>query len=163
MTEKMAVHFSSDQTEWETPPELFKLLDTEFHFTLDAAARIENRKCKFFIDPEQNAFHTRWSKLSEGMPVWLNPPYGREVGRWVKRAWEQSTEGEGCTVVLLLPARTDTRWFHDFCVRGEVRFLRGRLKFLERGERRDAAPFPNMVVVFGYSPGFRTFCLDTPR
>ena len=80
-----------------------------------------------------------------GETVWLNPPYGREIGRWVKKAWEESQK-PGTVVVLLLPARTDTAWFHEYCRHGDVVFVRGRLKF---GGSRNSAPFPSMVVKFG--------------
>ena len=85
---------------------------------------------------------TEFPKIGGGEIVWCNPPYGREIGRWVQKGYE---EAENAVVVMLLPARTDTRWFHDYCMKGKITFLRGRLKF---GGSKNAAPFPSMVVEF---------------
>ncbi len=130
------VMFSSATDMWETPTAFFRALDAEFHFTIDVCAVPENAKCKEFYTPEQDGLAQNW----EGV-CWCNPPYGREIGKWVEKA-----AGAGCTVVMLLPARTDTAWFHDYIYgRAEVRFIRGRLKF---GDSRNSAPFPSMVAVF---------------
>lgn len=135
-----AVMFSSDKSDWETPKELFDELNKEFHFTLDACAIKGNAKCERFYSPEQNGLLQKW----EGR-VWCNPPYGREVYKWVQKA-DESAE-EGAIVVMLLAARTDTKWFHDFIVKKkrEVRFIRGRIKFVGS---KNVAPFPSMIVVF---------------
>ncbi len=130
--------FSSKTDEWATPQEVFDRLNEEFHFTLDPCATAENAKCARFFTRAQDGLQQPWVGV-----VFMNPPYGREIGKWVRKAFESSLEG--ATVVCLLPARTDTTWFHDYCLRGEVRFIRGRLKF---GGAKVNAPFPSMVVVF---------------
>lgn len=130
------VMFSSRTDMWETPAAFFRALDAEFHFTLDVCAVPENAKCKVFYTPEQDGLTQNW-----GGCCWCNPPYGREIGKWVKKAAEAE-----CTVVMLLPARTDTAWFHDYIYgKSEIRFVRGRLKF---GDSKNSAPFPSMVVIF---------------
>lgn len=129
--------FSSKTGEWETPQDLFEKLDAEFHFEVDVCAIPENAKCPLFFSPEEDGLLQNWG----GRRCWCNPPYGREVSRWVRKASE--TEG---LVVMLLPARTDTAWFHDYILgKAEIRFIRGRLKF---GNAKNGAPFPSMVVVF---------------
>lgn len=134
------VMFSSKTDMWETPQDLYEKLNQEFHFTLDVCALPENAKCARYYTPEQDGLSQLW----EGS-VWCNPPYGRGVGAWVKKA-AQSALG-GATVVMLLPARTDTAWFHDWIYRrAEIRFIRGRLKF---GGAKNSAPFPSMIVIFG--------------
>jgi site-specific DNA-methyltransferase (adenine-specific) len=136
----LSVHFSSASDEWETPQALFDELSWIFGgFTLDPCATTANAKCgRFFTRAEDGLAH-RW----EGK-VFINPPYGRDIGRWVRKAFEESLQG--ALVVCLLPARTDTRWWQDFARRGQVWFLRGRLRF---GEARNAAPFPSAIVIFG--------------
>ncbi len=140
--------FSSDSSEWRTPLELFHQLDMEFSFELDAAATEENALCACFIDKEEDALSDKnpWHTFNS---IFINPPYGRGVKKWCEKAWKESQKG--CTVVMLLPARTDTRWFHDWVYgRAEVRFLRGRLKFRfpDGTPIPSAAPFPSMVVVY---------------
>jgi phage N-6-adenine-methyltransferase len=134
--------FDSVRQDWETPQELFDEMNKEFHFTLDAAASQENSKVEEFISKEQDAFKVDW-----GTNVcWLNPPYGRgyPLVSWVKRAHEQSLAG--ATVVMLIPARTNTNWFHDYCLaHGEVRFIRGRPKF---GGATHGLPQPLCFVIF---------------
>lgn len=133
--------FSSVTDEWATPQEFFDELNEEFHFTLDQAANEENHKCETFFTKEQNGLTCQWG----GHTVFCNPPYGREIGKWVQKAWEEH-KTSGNTVVMLLPARTDTRWFHEFIYgKAEIRFVRGRLKF---GNATNSAPFPSMVVVW---------------
>ena len=133
------VMFSSKTDLWETPQEFFDALDAEFHFTLDACALSENAKCARYYTPEQDGLSQPWTGV-----VWCNPPYGRNIGQWVRRGLFACAAGN--TVVLRLPARTDTRWFHDHRLgRAEIRFVRGRLKF---GGTKNSAPFPSMVVVF---------------
>lgn len=135
----MSVHFSSKSDMWETPQDLFEQLHNQFGFTLDVCAVSENAKCKNYFTPDIDGLKQEWTGV-----CWMNPPYGRTIGLWVKKAWE-SARG-GATVVCLLPARTDTRWFHDYCTQGKIEFLRGRLKF---GGHKNSAPFPSMMVVFG--------------
>lgn len=135
-----AVFYSSKTDMWATPQDFFDAFDAEFHFTLDACAVKENAKCEAYYTPEQDGLDQPWTGR-----VWCNPPYGRNVGQWVKKAHD--TASGGGFVVMLLPARTDTRWFHDYIYgKTEVRFIKGRLKF---GSCQNAAPFPSMVVIFG--------------
>lgn len=128
---------SSKTSEWATPQDFFDKLDSEFHFTLDVCATPENAKCHDFFTKDDDGLSKEWYGI-----VWMNPPYGREISKWV----EKCANYEGASV-MLLPARTDTRWFHDYIYnnpRAEVRFVKGRLRF--NGSNRDA-PFPSMVVV----------------
>ncbi|MBO7171333.1 MAG: hypothetical protein J6V52_00025 [Bacteroidaceae bacterium] len=128
--------FSSKTDMWATPQWFFDELDKEFNFTLDACAVKENAKCERFFSPEDDGLSKEWTGT-----VWCNPPYGRTIGQWVKKAAESKA-----TIVMLLPARTDTKWFHDYIYKkAEVRFIRGRLKF---GGCDNSAPFPSMVVIF---------------
>lgn len=132
------VMFSSKTDLWETPQTFFDKLNQEFGFTLDACAVPDNAKCERYYTPEQDGLSQPWDGV-----VWCNPPYGREVGKWVRRGLMASENG--AIVVMLLPARTDTKWFHDYIYgKAEIRFVRGRLKF----GGGNSAPFPSMVVVF---------------
>lgn len=161
--------FSTDITEWETPDALFDELNAEFKFVLDAAASHENRKCDVYITEGgvheivdgkmlwtswADGLTANWYGIAEavtGQPfpaVWLNPPYSRDVGKWVAKCYEESRKG--CIVVALLAARTDTKWFHEFIYNKpkhdvEVRFIKGRLRF--KGAK-GPAPFPSMIVIF---------------
>ena len=112
-----------------------------FHFTLDAASSDENAKCNKHFTTKDDGLKQNW----EGEVVWLNPPYGRQIGKWVQKAFEEGQK-PNTFIMCLLPARTDTAWFHDYCIRGEVTFIRGRLKF---GRSKNSAPFPSMLVFFG--------------
>ena len=132
--------FSSAKDDWETPQDFFDRYNSEYHFTLDAASDDKNAKCKNHFTKETDGLHNSWV----GQTVWLNPPYGRVIGEWVRKAYEESRQKD-TTVVCLLPARTDTKWFHDYCKLGKIEFIRGRLKF---GKSKNSAPFPSMVVVF---------------
>lgn len=132
------VMFSSATDQWSTPQWFFDKLNDEFHFTLDPCADEFNHKCEKYFTKEQNGLIQDWS----GERVFCNPPYGREIGEWVKKCATSDAE----IVVMLIPARTDTKWFHEFIYnKTEIRFLRGRLKF---GNSKNSAPFPSMVVVF---------------
>lgn len=136
----MNVHFSSKTEEWATPQAFFDELDKEFYFTLDPCATKENAKAPTYYTKEDNGLSKNWDFQN----VFMNPPYGREIGKWVKKA----SEARGGVVVCLLPARTDTRWFHDYIYKKpnvEKRFIKGRLKF---GDSKNSAPFPSMVVIF---------------
>ena len=142
--------FSSKSDMWETPQNLFNRLDRVFRFELDVCALPENAKCKKFFTPEQDGLSQEW----EGV-CWMNPPYGRAIGKWVRKAFESAKQG--ATVVCLIPARVDTRWWHEYCVKGEITFLKGRLKFQNRAlpsfkedgsHRVSSAPFPSAIVVF---------------
>lgn len=133
--------FSSATDEWSTPQELFDELNEKYHFDLDPCADEANHKCSLYYTKEQNGLMQPW----EGHNVFCNPPYGREIGKWVKRGCEQG-KLPNTLVVMLLPARTDTKWFHDFIYgKAEIVFLRGRLKF---GGSKNSAPFPSMIVIF---------------
>ena len=136
--------FSSKTDLWATPQEFFDELDAEFHFTLDPCATPENAKCKKFYTRQENGLQKNWG--GGGGIVFCNPPYGREIYKWVKKCYEESKK-PGTTVVLLIPARTDTRYFHEFIYHKarEIRLIKGRLKF---GNATASAPFPSMVVVF---------------
>ena len=126
---------------WETPQDLFDELDAEFHFSLDVCAIPENAKCDHFFTPKVDGLRQNWG--GQGT-VWCNPPYGRELNKWVKKAYETAQQGE--TVVMLLPARTDTKWFHEYVYgKAEIRFVKGRLKF---GGSKNAAPFPSMIIIY---------------
>jgi site-specific DNA-methyltransferase (adenine-specific) len=130
----------------ETPRWLFDALNKEFHFSLDACASNDNTKCERYFTERDNALEQSW----EGETVFCNPPYGRQVWKWVKKGFEESLKSNTC-VVMLLPARTDTRWFHDYIYRkAEIRFLKGRLVF---ENHQYNAPFPSMVIVFKNEKG----------
>ena len=132
--------FSSDRMDWETPDDFFELLNDEFKFTLDVCADKNNTKCKRFITKEMNAFKKSW----EGEICWMNPPYGKEIGNWMKKAYEESRKG--CTVVCLIPSRTDTKYWHDYAMKAkEIRFVKGRLRFVGADS---SAPFPSCIVIF---------------
>lgn len=128
---------SSNTSEWSTPIDLFWRLNTIYHFTLDPCATKENAKCKKFYTKKDDGLSKSW----DYEVVFMNPPYGSEIGKWVKKASE--TKG---LVVCLLPARTDTKWFHDYIYgKAEIEFIKGRLKF---GKSTSSAPFPSMICVF---------------
>lgn len=137
--------YSSKDDSWCTPQAFFDKLNKEFSFTLDAAATEKTKKCHACFTPETDGLSQSWNI---GGAVFCNPPYGREIGKWVRKAYEESKRG--ATVVLLIPARTDTHYFHDYILgKAEIRFIRGRLKFTdEDGNARFPAPFPSMVVVY---------------
>lgn len=138
---------SSKNNNWCTPQDFFDDLNSEFHFVLDAAANEKSAKCKDFFTPEQDGLLQSWER-SDGA-VFCNPPYGREIGKWVKKAFEESQESN-TKIVLLIPARTDTKYFHEYIWKcAEIRFLQGRLNFTdESGQIYDRAPFPSMVVIY---------------
>lgn len=134
-----SVHFSSKTDLWATPQSFFDALNVEFGFTLDVCALDHNAKCDRYYTPADDGLTQQWQGV-----CWMNPPYGREIGQWVRKAFESAADG--ATVVCLLPARTDTAWWHTWVVRAkEIRFIRGRLKF---GNCKNSAPFPSAVVVF---------------
>ena len=142
----MEVHYSSKSNEWATPQNLFDELNDEFNFTLDPCATDENAKCNKYFTIEDDGLSKDWSNEV----VFMNPPYGREIKKWIKKAYEESLKG--ATVVCLIPARTDTTYWHDFIFdkADDIRFLRGRLKF---GNSKNSAPFPSAIVVY---PGVTT-------
>lgn len=134
--------FSSNSNEWATPKAFFAALNAEFHFDLDPCATASNAKCKRFYTIENDGLTKDWG----GARVFCNPPYGRDIGKWVKKCWEESRKPD-TLVVMLIPARTDTAYFHDYIYHKarEIRFVRGRLHF---NESAAGAPFPSMVVIF---------------
>lgn len=128
--------------EWATPQDLFDELNKEFNFELDVCADTWNHKTPRYFDKEADGLKQDWTGV-----CYMNPPYGRNIGAWVKKAYE-SARG-GATVVCLVPARTDTAWFHDYAFKGEVRFIRGRVKFVSKdGKGTNSAPFPSAIVIF---------------
>lgn len=135
--------FSSKDTSWETPPILFNTLNSEFNFTLDPCCTKKTAKCKKHYTEKENGLIQDWSKDI----VFVNPPYGRQITLWVEKASKECALGS--TVVMLIPARTDTRWFHDYIYnKAEIRFMKGRVKFLLDKKEHEAAPFPTMIVIF---------------
>ena len=132
------VHFSSKTDLHSTPQDFFDELNREFGFEVDVCALPVNAKCEKYYTPEQDGLSQTW----EGV-CWMNPPYGREIGKWIEKAYDSSLSG--ATVVCLVPSRTDTRWWHKHAMKGEIRFIKGRLKF---GGAKNSAPFPSAVVIF---------------
>ena len=131
---------SSNTDLWATPQWLFDSLNSHYQFTLDVCALPENAKCKKYFSPDVDGLKQKW----EGI-CWMNPPYGREIKKWVKKAYESAKDG--AVVVALLPARTDTAWFWDYVIhKAKIEFIKGRLKF---GDGKGSAPFPSMIVVWG--------------
>jgi phage N-6-adenine-methyltransferase len=130
--------------EWPTPQDFFAKLDAEFSFDLDPCATDENAKCARYFTLADDGLGQTWTGR-----VFMNPPYGRPLGAWMAKAWKSSqTTAE--VVVCLVPARTDTRWWHELATRGEIRFRRGRLRF---GDAQNSAPFPSAVIVFRNASG----------
>ena len=140
------VHFSSVSNEWQTPPVLFKKYDDIYHFELDAAASKDNTLCPKFFSLDSDSLLQNWFRYKT---VWCNPPYGREIGKFVKKAYEESSKG--CVVVMLIPSGTDTSYFHNYCFKyGKVGFLKGRIKFISKSNPKgNPAPFPSCIVIFG--------------
>lgn len=143
-----AVMFSKASDEWTTPREFFRELDREFFFGLDAAATAENALCPRHL---HDALEVSWADIAWGHPIWLNPPYSK-CRQFISKAVQEARRG--CTVVCLVPSRTDTRWWHSEVWDAdkhqprpgvEIRFVKGRLKF---GEGKNSAPFPSVVVIF---------------
>lgn len=133
--------FSSKSNEWATPQDFFNELNKKFGFTLDPCATHENAKCEKYFTISEDGLQQNWG----GETVFCNPPYGRAIKDWVKKAYDESKK-PGTIVVMLIPARTDTTYFHDYIYgKAEIEFVRGRLKF---GDGKNPAPFPSMVVIF---------------
>ena len=137
--------FTSNTDQWATPQWFYDELNKEFNFNLDPCADEHNHKCEKYFNKEQNGLAQDWN----GYRVFCNPPHGREIGKWVKKAHDTNRDSNSL-IVMLLPARTDTKWFHDYIYgKAEIRFLRGRLKFEdENGAAMNPAPFPSMVVIY---------------
>lgn len=136
---KTAVHFSSETDNWATPQDFYDKLDSIFNFTLDPCASDQNHKTAKYFTEADDGLAQSW----DGERVFMNPPYGREIGKWVEKA----SQIKGGLVVCLVPARTDTRWWHDHVVGGGAitKYLKGRLKF---GGQANSAPFPSAIVIF---------------
>ena len=132
---------TGDKKDWGTPIQLFRELDYEFHFDLDACASEGNHKVDRYFTREQDAFTQDWTEFRS---VYMNPPYGNGIDKWLLKAYQTAQAGK-TTVVYLVPANTDTSWWHDICTKGEVRFLRGKVKF--EGARWNA-PFASAIVIF---------------
>ena len=137
----MDVHYSSKTNEWSTPQDFFDELDKEFNFTLDPCATSENAKCTKYFTVEDDGLKQDWSKDV----VFMNPPYGREIKHWIKKAYEESQKG--ATVVCLIPSRTDTTYWHNYIFgkADDIRFIKGRLKF---GDSKNSAPFPSAIIIY---------------
>ena len=135
----MSVHFSSKTDQWATPQDLFDKLNAAWGFDLDVCADASNAKCDRFFSPEDDGLAQQWAPHT----CWMNPPYGREIGKWMAKAVTQ--HALGAKVVCLVPARTDTAWWHDSAMKGQIHFIRGRLKF---GNAKNSAPFPSALVYF---------------
>jgi len=156
------VLFSSKNMCWQTPHWLFDELNETYRFNLDAAATKESSLCIRHLGPGSSLgtdalAMERWP----GSDIWLNPPYGREVGRWVRKAYEESISGAGKYVVVLVMARTCTKWWHDYAMKASrILFIKGRLKFRQGEEEGGPAPAPSVVLVFfpdGKGPTIETY------
>jgi phage N-6-adenine-methyltransferase len=147
--------FTSEKQDWETPQWLFDKLDKHFKFSLDVCATKYNHKCKTYIDPQMaDGLICPWDSIDFGIHIkhiFCNPPYN-QLSQWIKKCYEESLKG--CTVVMLIPARTDTKVWHEYVSKGRVTLLKGRLKF---SNSKHSAPFPSCIVVFGkeYDAGVR--------
>lgn len=151
------IHYSSKTPEWETPQWFYDKLNIEFGFgfTLDPCATKKNAKCDKYYTKEQDGLKQDWA----GHNVFMNPPYGREIGKWVKKAYETS-QVNPYPIVCLLPSRTDTKWWHDYCMEAsEIRFIKGRLKF---GGCKNSAPFPSVIVIFRHVLSDSSFNVSVP-
>lgn len=130
---------SSNTDEWATPKEFYKQLNEKYHFTLDPCATHLNHKCNSYFTKETDGLKQDWG----GYRVYCNPPYGREISKWVEKAYNENLKGT--FIVMLLPARTDTKWFHDYIYKKhDIEFIKGRLKF---NDGKNSAPFPSMIVI----------------
>jgi phage N-6-adenine-methyltransferase len=134
----MSVHFSSKTDLWATPQAFYEKYNAIYNFTLDVCASKDNAKCAVYYDIKADGLSQSWHGV-----CWMNPPYGRDIGKWIKKAYESSLQG--ATVVCLVPSRTDTKWWHDYAMQGQIEFIKGRLKF---GDAKNSAPFPSAIVVF---------------
>ena len=134
----MNVHFSSKTDQWSTPQEFFDKYNDIYKFDLDVCADKDNHKCDRYFTKEDDGLSKKWVGV-----CWMNPPYGRGIRKWIEKAYRSSCEG--AIVVCLIPARTDTSYWHDWVMKGKIEFIRGRLKF---GSSKNGAPFPSAIVVF---------------
>lgn len=133
--------FSSNSVEWATPKEFFNELNKEFNFTLDPCSSELNHKCEKYYTIATNGLLQNWANET----VYCNPPYGKDISLWVKKCYEEHKKNK-ITIVMLLPVRTDTKYFHNYIYnKSEIRFLKGRLKF---NDQKNSAPFPSMLVIY---------------
>tara|TARA_R100001369_G_scaffold55316_1_gene82222 strand:+ start:624 stop:1061 length:438 start_codon:yes stop_codon:yes gene_type:complete len=126
---------------WSTPQDFFNKYNKAYNFDLDVCATKDNAKCNKYYTIEDDGLDQDWKGT-----VWMNPPYGREIGKWMKKASESYGKGKAKSIVCLVPSRTDTKWWHDYAMQGKITFIKGRLKF---GNATNSAPFPSAIVVFG--------------
>jgi phage N-6-adenine-methyltransferase len=154
----LPANFSSETCEWATPQEVFDAMNDKYGFELDVCATHENAKCEIYYTKEDDALSKEWSPSV----CWMNPPYGRDMGKWIEKAWTESQKG--ATVVCLVPARTDVKWWHEWAMRGKIEFHRGRMKFCKidgtrlahkgpavmegRKKAQNTAPFATAFVIF---------------
>ncbi len=145
---KNKIHFSSEKMDWGTPQAFFDEINEEFNFDIDVCATQDNHKCETWFGHTSLGFedallHDWYNNIYNSNVFWMNPPYGREIIKWMKKAYEESLKG--ATVVCLVPSRTDTKWWWEYAMKGEIRFIRGRLKF---DGADNSAPFPSALVIF---------------
>ena len=135
--------YTSNHNEWATPPEIFEPLNAEFNFTLDPCSSDQNYKCEKHYTKDDDGLSKSW----KGETVFCNPPYGRDIKHWARKCYEESKHA---TIVMLIPARTDTKYFHDYIYgKAELRFLKGRIKFIDiDGKQKQGATFPSMIVIY---------------
>lgn len=150
--DRLAVHYSSATDEWATPQDFYDLVHAEFRPVLDVCCLPDSAKCDRYFTPDDDGLTKEWTGV-----CWMNPPYGQEIVDWIRKAHD-SARDNGATVVCLVPARTDTAWWWDYCRHAEIRFIRGRLRF---GTATASAPFPNALVIFGRDP--KVVFWDDPR
>jgi len=147
--ETQKLMFSSNSAEWSTPQDFYERLNNRFQFDLDPCCTKETSKCEEFYTEEDDGLTKSWS----GKRVFMNPPYGRGIDKWIEKAYKEGQK-LNTQVVCLIPARTDTKYWHKFCMKAsEIYFVKGRLHFENKGaEQTNAAPFPSAVVIFRGPP-----------
>ena len=146
MVNNLKVHFSSESNEWETPLDLYNKLNNIYKFTLDPCCTKESSKCDKYYTKEDNGIIEDWSNEV----VFMNPPYGRQIGLWIEKAYKESLKG--AIVVCLIPARTDTKYWHNFIFKyaKQILFIKGRISFIN-GNKKAPAPFPSAIIEFNYN------------
>ena len=151
MKDNLIIHTSFKSSEWETPIDFFEKYNKIFNFDIDVCATSDNALLHKYWTKEDDALNQKWNPMT----CWMNPPYGREIGKFMRKAYQESTLG--ATVVCLVPSRTDTAWWHDYAMKGDIEYVRGRLRFVNRtfpSWRPDGdfkispACFPSAVVIF---------------
>ena len=146
MSKSQPILRQPQSSDWATPIELFAEYDALYHFTLDVCSShaLNWQLCPRFYSPYDNGLHRSW----QAQTCWMNPPYGREIAKWVRKAHLEWIKGN-CTIVALLPARTDMRWFHDYVLHvADLEFLQGRVRFSLYGVERHPAPFPSVIAIY---------------